>query len=45
MYFRIHKNYKHANEQAKLLEVCGNAGFGFRHGSSIHSLIKVNDLK
>lgn len=40
MYFYIHKIYKHENEQAQLLEVCGNACINFRNGGCNEHLIK-----
>ena len=40
MYFYIHKIYKHENEQAQLLEVCGNACINFRNGGCNEHLLK-----
>ena len=38
MYFYIYKNIHNENEQAQLLEVCGNARFSIRNGKSINGI-------
>jgi len=39
MYFYVYKIYNHENEQAQLLEMCGDAGFRIRNGKCFQGLI------
>jgi len=45
MYFYTHKIYKHENEQAQLLEVCGNACFRFGNGKRFQGLTTITNFK
>jgi hypothetical protein len=44
MYFYIHKIDNNENEQAQLLEMCGDAGFHFGNGSYNYSITTNKQL-
>ena len=44
MYIYIHKIYKNENEQAQLLEMCGDACIRLRNGKCFQGLILTTHL-